>query len=30
MILNTWLEELLEQAKAKGKFKMLQEVNEAI
>jgi hypothetical protein len=30
MILNTWLEELLEQAKAKGEFKMLQEVNEAI
>ena len=29
-ILSTWLDELLEQAKAKGEFKMLQEVNEAI
>ena len=30
MILITWLEGLMEQAKAKGEFKMLQEVNEAI
>ena len=30
IILFTWLEELLEQVKAKGEFKMLQEVNEAI
>ena len=30
IILLTWLEELLEQVKAKGEFKMLQEVNEAI
>ncbi len=29
-ILMAWLEELLEQAKAKGEFKMLQEVNEAL
>ena len=29
-IMVTWLEDLLEQAKAKGEFKMLQEVNEAI
>ncbi|MBM4331026.1 MAG: hypothetical protein FJ117_07325 [Deltaproteobacteria bacterium] len=30
MILTQWLEELLEAAKAKGKFKMLKEVKEAI
>jgi peptidyl-prolyl cis-trans isomerase D len=30
IILNTWLEDLLEQVKAKGEFKMLQAVNEAI
>ena len=30
IILVTWLEDLLEQVKAKGEFKMVQEVNEAI
>ena len=30
IILVTWLEELLEQVKAKGEFKILQEVNETI
>ncbi len=30
MLLSNWLEDLLEQAKAKGKFKMIREVNEVL
>jgi hypothetical protein len=30
MVLAQWLDDLLEQAKAKGKYKAIQEVNEAV